>query len=684
MSIARATAYTLVRQTEEEQQATTVLPAGPRTSSVRSAACLTGLGLLAAFYMFLTARSASATTQGSKHTYSLLGRYEKLWLTTKAEQLELDNAALKAQLEKLQRELETGNSRAMDAAAQKAATPPPQRATAASVALPANLLPTSPQASSSAASSSRGGGAAAPMLADNGYRLTKELIRSRCNAQNIILVTFVNSKRADYGYTWAAHIRRLNLTNYLVGAMDGDALKKLSARAIPTFDMESGLTTADYGWGTKNFRQLGLRKTELIITLLRAGADPVLTDADALITRDPTPFIMRTQPEAQILVTSDHLMSTTAGGADELETPERAVASAWNIGYMYLRHDVLHAMLHWQAECVEHPNLWDQNLFKDVLKIGGLKFRQTPTLQQKRIFKGYNGTIGIGILPVATFCSGHTYFIQRMPQRRGVLPYSVHTTFQYSGAVGKTHRLREAMLWEDEPSYFTPPKNLLTYTPVVRRELIKKSGVMDVESHFTLVHHQLTQLRAAMVLARKLDRLLILPELVCGLDRFWAPHNGTIPGSDTQLPIDPCPADHVVDLENIARQHRGSIEGIFREYSFLSNPRTPLSVTGSTRTLAPPRDLSPIALAALTDEATKRVRVLKFERMTDLVGAMPRDELEAEVRRMRDWTSIWCCSVPLSKKSAGHVWYDMFWDIIPHTNRHQKLIDAPWKPSFGP
>ena len=95
--------------------------------------------------------------------------------------------------------------------------------------------------------------------------------------------------------------------------------------------MESGLTTADYGWGTKNFRALGLRKTELIITLLRAGADPVLTDADALVTRDPTPFIMRMQPEAQILVTSDHLMSTTSRD-DECEEPLRAVASAWNIG----------------------------------------------------------------------------------------------------------------------------------------------------------------------------------------------------------------------------------------------------------------------------------------------------------------------------------------------------------------
>ena len=61
------------------------------------------------------------------------------------------------------------------------------------------------------------------------------------------------------------------------------------------------------------------------------------------------------------------------------------------------------------------------------------------------------------------------------------------------------------------------------------------------------------QVRAALLLARRLQRILILPKLVCGLDRFWAPHNGTIPGSDTMLPIDPCPADHVLDLEHMAR-----------------------------------------------------------------------------------------------------------------------------------
>ena len=92
------------------------------------------------------------------------------------------------------------------------------------------------------------GAAAAQPAAKWGYKLTPELIKLRCNSDNIILVTFVNAKRANYAYTWAAHLHRLGLSNYLVGAMDSKALDKLINRSIAAFDMESGLTTADYGW----------------------------------------------------------------------------------------------------------------------------------------------------------------------------------------------------------------------------------------------------------------------------------------------------------------------------------------------------------------------------------------------------------------------------------------------------
>lgn len=515
------------------------------------------------------------------------------------------------------------------------------------------------------------------------YRLSVERIKAHCDSHNIILVTFVNSKRANYAYTWASHLMRLRLTNYMVGAMDGEALVKLAKRNITAFDMAAGLTTADYGWGTKNFRMLGLRKSELIITLLKAGADPIVTDADALITRDPTPYILRYGKGADILVTSDQL----SGVKDEgLEMPSSGMHAAWNIGYFYLKHTSLAAMLHWQQKCADNPKLWDQNLFKDVLKIGGLQMppRNSPEAAT-RLFRGYNRTLAIGILPVRSFCSGHTYFVQRMPQRAQIEPYSVHTTFQYSGAVGKLHRLREAHLWEDPPGYFAPQKGLLAFAPRVRRELIRPSGTMDVASHFQLVHEQLVQVRAAFLLAERLGRLLVLPKLVCGLDRFWAPHNGTISGSDTTLPIDPCPADHVLDLERMAGmlpKESGGLEGVLREYSFLEHPKLPAAVRTDVKQLAPPASLGDASLRPLLE--LQATRVLNLTHMPDLYATLPAAEAEAAQRRMREWTSIWCCSLPLSPKAAGHVWYDFFWDVVPHTDRHKKLWPAPWAVTFGP
>ena len=56
------------------------------------------------------------------------------------------------------------------------------------------------------------------------------------------------------------------------------------------------------------------------------------------------------------------------------------------------------------------------------------------------------------------------------------------------------------------------------------------------------------QIRNGLAIATALNRTLIMPELWCGLDRWWAPHTGIIPGSDTELPF-LCPMDHIFDLE---------------------------------------------------------------------------------------------------------------------------------------
>ena len=71
----------------------------------------------------------------------------------------------------------------------------------------------------------------------------------------------------------------------------------------------------------------------------------------------------------------------------------------------------------------------------------------------------------MGVLPVATFCSGHTFFVQRMAEGLGLEPYVVHATFQFSGTPGKRHRMREALLW-DVVSSATPATSRPECCPV--------------------------------------------------------------------------------------------------------------------------------------------------------------------------------------------------------------------------
>ena len=61
----------------------------------------------------------------------------------------------------------------------------------------------------------------------------------------------------------------------------------------------------------------------------------------------------------------------------------------------------------------------------------------------------------VGILPVALFNGGHTYYIQRLYEVQEVEPYAVHCTFQYGANAGKRNRMREAMIFEVDEEYYT-------------------------------------------------------------------------------------------------------------------------------------------------------------------------------------------------------------------------------------
>ena len=162
-------------------------------------------------------------------------------------------------------------------------------------------------------------------------RDTVEFSKERAEAvatNGQLLLTFTNKIRLDFATTWVWHVRRLKMTNWLVGATDAEALVALRAAKTPCFDMKTELPLGEWPWGSPSFKALGPHKIELIYKAIVWGLEVIITDVDALVLREPFAYMAR-WPDAGFLTTTDHLGNTTA---DEGLEDHRGIHSAFNIG----------------------------------------------------------------------------------------------------------------------------------------------------------------------------------------------------------------------------------------------------------------------------------------------------------------------------------------------------------------
>ena len=206
--------------------------------------------------------------------------------------------------------------------------------------------------------------------------------------------------------------------------------------------------------------------------------------------------------------------AAAAAAPDPLERWPAAAAAA-NIGVVFFRSPrSVDFLREWEETLLRSDEeeekkgsgekQWDQNVFNDLFRRGMVTTTTTTTEQQQQIeegasedgarseaapalsppppppitasrpdglFPAYDNSLLFGILPVDLFASGHTFFVQRLPERTGAGvglfdsgggesgggggggdsspsgPFVVHATFQFSGDEGKRHRLRERYLW---------------------------------------------------------------------------------------------------------------------------------------------------------------------------------------------------------------------------------------------
>ncbi|XP_074264596.1 arabinosyltransferase XEG113-like isoform X2 [Silene latifolia] len=515
------------------------------------------------------------------------------------------------------------------------------------------------------------------------FRLTKDLVEKRVK-DNIIIVTFGNYAFMDFILTWVKHLTDLGLYNLLIGAMDTKLLEALYWKGIPVFDMGSHMSTVDVGWGSPTFHKMGREKVVLIDSILPFGYELLMCDTDMVWLKNPLPYFARF-PEADVLTSTDQVVPTVVD--DRLDVWQQ-VSGAFNIGIFHWRPTGSSKKLakEWKELLLADEKIWDQNGFNDIVR------RQLgPSVDDESgLVFAYDGNLKLGLLPASIFCSGHTYFVQAMPQQFKLEPYAVHTTFQYAGTVGKRHRLREAMVFYDPPEYYNSPGGFLSFKPSIPKSLLLDGG-HNVESHFTVVNYQIKQIRTALAIAFLLKRTLVMPPIWCRLDRLWFGHPGILEGTVTRQPFI-CPLDHVFEvnvmLKDMSEQEFGPNIDI-KEYSFLDNPSLPkqnfpvqvkeswldvhlcqvgskdclLSNSSSTSGVVRlPRHSSEETFEKLAS-SFKDVKVINFLSIHDAFLGFADKARERKFRnRVKRYVGIWCC---VMDHTPGHIYYDMYWDEKP-------------------
>eukprot|EP00854_Cymbomonas_tetramitiformis_P006653 gene6653-7967_t len=244
-------------------------------------------------------------------------------------------------------------------------------------------------------------------------RTFKELVKDIA-IDNAVIVTWANNHYYDFAKNFAAHMRDLGITNFLIGAMDKQLLQRLEADGVPTWlmgskGMDERTVQRDFGWGTHNFHKMGRDKIRLIRDFTRLGIDVLISDIDVAWIANPLPFFRR-HPEADILVSTDQLRNESVGDGLEFHICQ----TASNIGIMWFRSTPgAQAMTQEWVDVIEKdPRKWDQVAFNDLKALGGAcQGKRDP---KTGLMPAYNNKVKMGILPIALFSNGHTFYVQRL------------------------------------------------------------------------------------------------------------------------------------------------------------------------------------------------------------------------------------------------------------------------------
>ena len=415
-------------------------------------------------------------------------------------------------------------------------------------------------------------------------------------ADTDVMVTFATGAVSTMAVNWVETVRRIGVKEVLIGALDEQMMEACTKAKVPCVLIRGGGMQEELKKCGGNMRKcpaiyplMSVLKVGFYRELLSFGYNVWACDADAVFANDPR-AMMRSQPWAH---------ADVAIATDCIDVPGdnryALLHCDFNTGMVYLRSRpaVIEFTERWRETVAnaKEKRIRDQAAFNMMTKVRRPEQLHIDGKRIDRLFtvtNGGDGTIRLGVLPLAQFLNGHTFFVQHSHTlANAAKPISVHMTYQFAEgakfAYGKRQRLRQAGLWLiDDDSYFNG--KYIKLSDAAANLPVEPMGVSvdsreAVKKHLAEARHRTLQLRSMLGIAKATGRAVILPRMLCYCDYMWKEmKNCRVGGAETmRLPFD-CPMDHVLDTP---RWFDNAFGVEVRESNFLGNPRVPHNVSSS-------------------------------------------------------------------------------------------------------
>ncbi|KAI3856302.1 hypothetical protein MKX03_014892 [Papaver bracteatum] len=159
----------------------------------------------------------------------------------------------------------------------------------------------------------------------------ESLLPITADKDKTIILAIAGSSYRDMLLSWACRLRRLQITNFLVCALDHEIYQFSILQGLPVFEdphAPSDISFNKCHFGTKCFQNVTKVKSRLVLKVLKMGYNVLLSDVDVYWFENPLPYL-RSYGPAVLVAQSDEFNLTVP-----INMPRRL-----NSGFYFARSD---------------------------------------------------------------------------------------------------------------------------------------------------------------------------------------------------------------------------------------------------------------------------------------------------------------------------------------------------------